>query len=146
MAAFLVKTEPSDFSFDELLRAKRARWDGVTNNAALIHLRSMRNGDSVFVYHTGDEKSVVGLARADSDPYEDPASPGKNAKGEPKFAVIDLAPVKKVQSPVPLAAIKADKRFAKFPLVTQGRLSVMPVPPPLDAALRSLAGFGTQPA
>ena len=95
----------------------------------------------MLVYHTGDEKAVVGLARAVSDPYEDPGQPGKNDRGEPKFAVVDLVPVKKAPKPVPLSAIKADKRFAMLPLVTQGRLSVMPVPAPLDDGLRSMAGL-----
>lgn len=141
MATFLVKTEPSDFSFDDLVRAKHARWDGVSNPVALRNLRSMSKGDDVLVYHTGDEKAVVGLAKAASDPYEDPSQPGKNDRGEPKFAVIDLVPLKKAPKPVALAAIKADKRFAMLPLVTQGRLSVMPIPPALDDALRSMAGL-----
>lgn len=141
MPTFLVKTEPGEYSFDDLVGEKRCVWAGVTSNAALKHLRTIRKGDEVFVYHTGDQKAVVGLARAASDPYEDPAKPGRNAKGEPRFAVIDLAPVKKVPTPAALASIKADKRFAKFRLVTEGRLSVMPVSAELDAALRSMAGL-----
>lgn len=141
MATFLVKTEPDDYSFDDLVREKHARWNGVSNPVALRNLRAARKGDTVMIYHTGAQKAVVGLAEAVSDPYEDPDQPGTNDRGEPKFAVIDLVPIKKVPRPVTLATIKADKRFAAFPLVTQGRLSVMPVPANLDAALRSLAGL-----
>lgn len=141
MATFLVKTEPGEYSFSDLTSDKRCVWEGVTNNAALLHLRSIRKGDEVLVYHTGDEKAVVGLARAVSDPYEDPARPGKNAQGRPRFAVVDLAPVTAAKTPAALERIKADRRFAGFPLVTQGRLSVMAVPAALDVVLRSMAGL-----
>lgn len=141
VATFLLKTEPSVYSFEDLEREKRAVWDGVTNNAALGHLRTARKGDEVLIYHTGEEKRIVGLARVASDPYEDPKHPGKNQRGEPKLAVIDLAPARRAKSPVTLAQIKADSRFASFALVRQGRLSVMPVPPDLDRILRSMLGL-----
>ena len=141
MAAFLFKTEPSDYSFADLARQKRCVWGGVTNAAALIHLRSVRKGDDVFIYHTGDERAVVGLARAATDAYEDLKKPGNTATGQPKFAVVDLVPVCAAKTPVALAAIKADKQFAKFGLVTQGRLSVMPVGAELDGVLRKMAGL-----
>ncbi len=141
MPTFLFKTEPSEFSFADLVRDRRCTWDGVTNNAALAHLRTAAAGDEVLIYHTGDEKAIVGLAKVVKKPYEDPARPGLNAKSEPKFAVVDLAPVKAAKTPVTLAQIKADTRFAEFPLVTQGRLSVIPVPAAIDKALRTLAGL-----
>ncbi len=141
MPTFLLKTEPGDFAFDDLVAKKRVTWDGVTNAAALIALRSMRQGDEALVYHTGEEKAIVGLARIASDPYEDPARPGRNDRGEPRFAVVDLTPIAAAPTPVPLARIKGDARFAKFPLVAQGRLSVMPVPAALDKVLRAWAGL-----
>jgi predicted RNA-binding protein with PUA-like domain len=141
MATLLLKTEPSTYSFDDLVKSKKAVWDGITNNAALAALRSAKKGDEALIYHTGDEKAIVGLARIVSEAYEDPKRPGKNAKGEPKFAVIDLAPIRSVPVSVTLAQIKADARFAKLPLVTQSRLSVVRIPPELDGVLRKLCGL-----
>lgn len=141
MACFLFKTEPTEFSFADLERDAACLWDGVTNAAALIALRSCKVGDDVLIYHTGDERAIVGLARVTKAPHEDPANPGVNARGEPKFAVVGLAPVARATTPVPLSKIKADARFKDFPLVTQGRLSVMAVPANLAKALRSWAGL-----
>lgn len=141
MPTFLLKTEPGVFSYADLVKAKSTTWDGVTNAAALIALRSMRKGDEAFIYHTGDEKAVVGLAKVTKAAYEDPKQPGLNDRGEPKFAVVDLAPLKAAKNPVTLATIKADKAFADFALVKQSRLSVMEVPAALDAKLRGLAGL-----
>ncbi|MGH7132560.1 MAG: EVE domain-containing protein [Phycisphaerales bacterium] len=141
MATFLLKTEPTDYSFADLQRDKSTLWTGVANPAALIALRSIRKGDELFIYHTGDEKAIVGLARAAGDPQEDPKQPGRTDKGEPKFACVKIEPVKPAPTPVTLAAIKADARFKEFLLVRQGRLSVMAVPPALDKALRKLAGL-----
>jgi predicted RNA-binding protein with PUA-like domain len=140
MPTFLFKTEPTDFAFADLERAGRSTWDGVTNPTALIHLRSCALNDDVLIYHTADERAIVGLARVASAPREDPAAPGLNARGEPKLAVVDLVPVARAPRPVTLAAIKADPRFKAFDLVTQPRLSVMPVPPALARVLRDLAG------
>ena len=141
MPAFLLKTEPGEYSYLDLARDKVTTWSGVKNPAALIAIRSMKKGDAAFVYHTGDEKAVVGLAKVVTSAYEDPNQPGLNGRGEPKFAVVDLAPVKAAKTRVTLAAIKADKRFAQFGLVKQSRLSAMPVPPELERALREMAGF-----
>jgi len=141
MPTFLLKTEPTTYSYADLVRDRKATWDGVANPAALATLRSIKKGDELLIYHTGDEKSVVGLAKAASDAFEDPKQPGKTSDGQPKFAVVDLAPVKAAKTPVTLAAIKADKRFADFVLVKQARLSVMPVPPALDKVIRQLAGL-----
>ena len=118
---WIVKTEPSTYSYGDLAGQKTAVWDGVKNNLALKHLRQMQPGDRVLVYHTGDEKAVVGIARAAGAPYPDPADKAG------KLYAVDVVPVKKLKSPVTLAAIKADKAFASFPLVRISRLSVMPV-------------------
>jgi predicted RNA-binding protein with PUA-like domain len=141
MATYLLKTEPSTYSYDDLVRQKKATWDGVANPAALANLRAMKKGDELLIYHTGDEKAVVGLARAIGEPFEDPKQPGKTADGKPKFAVIDLAPVKAAKTPVTLAAIKEDKRFEGFDLVRLPRLSVMLVPLAMDKAIRAMAGL-----
>jgi predicted RNA-binding protein with PUA-like domain len=96
-------------------------WSGVKNPLAQKHLRSVKRGDRIFYYHTGDEKAVVGTARAAGDAYPDP----KDKAG--KASVVDVAPVKKLPRPVTLAEIKADPAFKAFPLVRIARLSVMPV-------------------
>jgi predicted RNA-binding protein with PUA-like domain len=141
MATFLMKTEPGEYSFDDLVNDKRTVWSGVTNAAALGHIRAIRKGDEVLIYHTGGEKAIVGLARAAGSAYADPKKPGTTPRGEPKFAVVDLVPVRSVSRPVTLAQVKADPRFKEFALVRQSRLSVMPVPPAMDTAIRTLAGL-----
>jgi predicted RNA-binding protein with PUA-like domain len=118
---WLLKTEPSTYSFADLQRDGKAVWDGVSNPVALKHIRSMRKADLVFIYHTGDEKSVVGIAEVTRGPYPDPKSK------DPKFVVVDLKPVRVLPNPVSLAAIKGEKFFGDFELVRIGRLSVMPV-------------------
>jgi predicted RNA-binding protein with PUA-like domain len=118
---WLFKEEPSSYSFDELTKDKKTVWSGVKNPLAQKHLRAVKKGDRIFYYHTGDEKSVVGIAKALGDAYPDP----NDASG--KASVVDVGPVKKLARPVTLAEIKADKSFADFPLVRISRLSVMPV-------------------
>ncbi len=133
MAFWLLKTEPSGYSYSDLESGKRAVWDGVTNNTALMHIRAMRKGDRALIYHSGGEKSLVGLAEIASDPYPDP-------KGEdPKIVVIDIIPAGRLARPVPLAAIKKGKEFASFDLIRNSRLSVMPVPAPLWKKLLAMA-------
>ena len=118
---WLMKTEPSEYSYDDLVSEKKAVWTGVHNPVALKNIRSMKKGDRAFVYHTGGEKAVIGIAEIVSEPYPDPKG------GDERLAVVDLRPVEKLGSAVTLASIKADKRFADFLLVRIGRLSVMPV-------------------
>jgi predicted RNA-binding protein with PUA-like domain len=118
---WLFKEEPTHYSFDALVKDKKAVWSGVRNPLAQKHLRSVKKGDAIFYYHTGDEKSVVGIARAIGDAYPDPADKTGRA------AVVDIAPVKKLARPVALAEIKADPAFKDFALVRISRLSVMPV-------------------
>lgn len=119
---WLFKEEPSHYSFDELLKDGKSTWDGVENNLALKYLRMVRDGDDVFFYHTGDEKSVVGTMRASSNAYPDPSAESD------KLVVVDVVPVAKLRRPVTLAEMKADSRFAGFDLLRISRLSVMPVP------------------
>jgi predicted RNA-binding protein with PUA-like domain len=135
---FLFKTEPGEYSFADLQRDGRCVWSGVTNPGALIALRAIRRRDQVLIYHTGDERAVVGVAHAASDAYADPARPGTAPGGGPRFAVVDLTPVEPLAVPVPLARIKADPRFAEFDLVRRGRLSVMHVPDPIADAILQL--------
>jgi predicted RNA-binding protein with PUA-like domain len=141
MPTYLLKTEPTEYSFADLQRDKSCVWTGVANPQARAFLRLMNVGDAALIYHTGDEKAIVGLAKVTKSAYADPNEPGLNGKGEIKAPVVDLAPVKPVKQPVTLATIKADKRFADFALVTSGRLSVMPVPAALDKLLRTMAGL-----
>lgn len=135
MATLLIKTEPSEYSFDDLVREGKTVWNGVTNPGALIAMRAARKGDEALVYHTGDERRIVGLAAITSDPYPDPGA------GDEKFVAFDLAPLRPARSPVSLAKIKGDPRFGGFALVRQGRLSVMAVPPEFDGPLRKMAGL-----
>jgi len=118
---WLFKEEPTHYSYDNLVKDKRTVWSGVKNPLAQKHLRSVKKGDRIFYYHTGNEKSVVGIAKALDDAYTDP----KDKTG--KQSVVDVAPVKKLAQPVTLASIKADAAFKSFPLVRISRLSVMPV-------------------
>ncbi len=122
MNYWLLKTEPSDYTYDDLVKDKKTVWDGVANNAALINIRNARKGDLAFIYHTGDERQIVGIAKLTSDPYSDPKL------DNPKMAVFDVKPVKKLKTPVTLAQIKADKKYSEFRLIKEGRLSVVSVP------------------
>ena len=118
---WLFKEEPSHYSFDELVKDKKTVWSGVRNPLAQKHLRGVKKGDRIFYYHTGDQKSVVGMAKALGDAYADP----QDATG--KAAVVDVGPLRKLARPVTLAEIKADPAFKDFALVRISRLSVMPV-------------------
>lgn len=119
MAYWLVKTEPETFSWDNFTKDKKTTWDGVRNFQARSNMKSIKKGDIVFFYHTGDEKAIVGLAKASSDPYPEPK--------EPDWVVIDLVPDKKLKNPVTLSQIKSEKRLTDMVLVRASRLSVQPV-------------------
>ena len=121
MAFWLLKTEPSSYSWHDLVKQGKAVWDGVKNPYALNNLKAMKPGDTAFIYHTGDEKAVIGIAKILSEAYPDP-----RAK-DPKLVVVDLEPVKPLPNRVTLAAVKADKFFSDFQLVRVPRLSVMAV-------------------
>src|SRR6266566_1111538 len=131
---WLFKEEPEHYSFDAFAKDKKTIWSGVRNPLAQKHLRQIKKGDRVFYYHTGNEKSVVGIAKAVTDAYGDP----KDASG--KLGAVDIAPVKKLKRPVALAEIKADKSFHDFPLVRISRLSVMPVSDEEWARIEKMAG------
>jgi predicted RNA-binding protein with PUA-like domain len=118
---WLFKEEPGSYSFDQLVKDKKTVWSGVRNPLAQKHLHAVGKGDRIFYYHTGNEKAVVGIAKALRDAYPDPADKAG------KQAVVDIAPVEKLARAVTLAEIKADGRFRDFPLVRISRLSVMPV-------------------
>lgn len=121
MNYWLLKTEPEDYSYDDLLHEKRATWDGVRNNQALGYMRNMIKGDQVMIYHTGKEKAIVGLAEVASDAYPDPS------QDDPKMVVIDIRAKKRLPDSVTLKDVKSVKSFADFLLVRNSRLSVMPV-------------------
>ena len=123
MAFWLLKTEPTTYSWNDLLKAKRAVWDGVKNPTALRNMREMKVGDQAFIYHTGDEKAIVGIAKVVKAAYPDPKA------GDDSLVVVDLEAVKPLKAPITLATIKADKQFAAWALVRIPRLSVMPVDP-----------------
>lgn len=118
---WLFKEEPTHYNYDDLARDGKTSWTGVRNPLAQKHLRSVRTGDRILFYHTGNEKAVVGIAKALGAAYPDPGDK------DGKLYAVDVGPVKRLDSPVTLAAIKADKFFATFPLVRMARLSVMPV-------------------
>ena len=131
---WLFKEEPSHYSFDALVKDKRTVWSGVKNPLAQKHLRSVKKGDRILYYHTGDERSVVGIAKALTDAYPDPQD--KTGKAH----VVDVGPAKRLARPVTLAAIKADAAFKDFALVRISRLSVMPVSDAEWARIEKLTG------
>jgi len=121
MRTWLLKTEPSVYSFDQLLAEGRTTWDGVRNNLALVHLRAMKAGDRILIYHSGAEKAIVGLGKVAKAAYPDPKH------NDPKLAVVDVVPEKRLPKPVTLAAVKAEPSLAQLPLVRMSRLSAMPI-------------------
>src|SRR3712207_693977 len=135
MAYWLLKTEPSTYSFADIRRDGQTVWDGVRNAQALIHLRAMRSGDQALIYHSGDERAVVGTATIANNPYPDPQA------GDPKLVVVDVRPGQPVAAPVSLGTIKADELFADMPLIRQPRLSVMPITGEQWQRLMQLAGL-----
>jgi predicted RNA-binding protein with PUA-like domain len=129
---WLFKEEPANYSFDAFVKDKKTVWSGVRNPVAQKNLHAVKKGDNVFYYHTGNEKSVVGIARAAANAYPDPDDPTGKA------AVVEIVPVKKLARPVTLAEIKADPFFKAFALVRISRLSVMPV---TDAEWKRIEGM-----
>ncbi|MBI4491150.1 MAG: EVE domain-containing protein [Deltaproteobacteria bacterium] len=131
---WLFKTEPSAYSFQQLEKDKRTVWDGVKNNLALKHLSGVKAGDLILIYHTGDERAAVGIARALSGTYPDPK------KRDPKLLVVEIEPVKTLSRPVTLAEIKANAKLKNFELVRLPRLSVMPVSEEYWKTIEGMAG------
>ena len=132
MAHWVLKTEPSEYGFADLVRDRRTRWEGVSNPVALKHIRAMLEGDEALIYHTGNEKALVGRARITSAPYPDPS--------DPKLVVVDVEAGAPLARPVTLAEIKAEPAFAQLGLVRVPRLSVVPVEPAQWKRMLVMAG------
>jgi predicted RNA-binding protein with PUA-like domain len=121
MTYWLLKTEPDTYSWDDLVRDKKGVWDGVRNFQARKHLKAIAKGDIVMIYHTGEQKAIVGLASVTRAGYPEPRNPD--------WIAIDLAPQKSLANPVALSRIKQDKPLQNMTLVRAARLSVQPVSP-----------------
>jgi predicted RNA-binding protein with PUA-like domain len=121
-AYWLLKSEPGDYSYDDLERDGRAVWDGVRNAVALKNMRQVQPGDQAFFYHTGKERTIVGIARVESEPYPDPEA------GDDRIVAFDVSPLRRLVKPIGLDTIKASGQFEGWELVRVPRLSVMPVP------------------
>lgn len=140
MAYWLLKTEPTCYAWEDLVRDKSAVWDGITNALALKHLRTMKKGDLVLVYHTGGERAAVGVGEVCSEPYPDPR------QDDERHAVVDLRPKRRLPRPVTLSDVKADPAFAGWEFLRNGRLSVVPVPEAMWGRILALSQRGEQPA
>ena len=121
MAYWLVKSEPTTYSWDDLVKEKQTCWSGVRNYAARLHLRAMKKGDKVFFYHSNEGIEIVGIAKVVKEFYSDPTIE------DDRWVAVDLKPHKKLKNPVTLETIKKDRRLANMALVRIGRLSVQPV-------------------
>jgi predicted RNA-binding protein with PUA-like domain len=136
MAAWLLKTEPGDYSFDDLVRDRTTHWGGVTNTTAQMHMRSMQVGDTVVVYHSQSDKAAIGLGRVVRGPYPDPTDTAG------KRVWVDIGAGRRLDRPVTLAEMKAAPVFATSPLVRQSRLSVVPQD---DAQMAEIERLSRQP-
>ncbi|HWK06691.1 MAG TPA: EVE domain-containing protein [Puia sp.] len=121
MAHWLVKSEPSVYSWEQFEKDKETCWSGVRNYAARIHLKAMKKGDEVLYYHSNDGMEIVGIAKVSKEYYQDPTIDND------AWVAVDIKPVRRLKKPVSLAQIKGDKRLADMALVRLGRLSVQPV-------------------
>ncbi|MDP4129899.1 MAG: EVE domain-containing protein [Bacteroidota bacterium] len=121
MSRWLIKSEPDVFGWDQFVKDKHTRWDGVRNYAARIHLRAMKKGDQVFFYHSNKGMEIVGIATVDKEAYPDPTT------SDTAWVAVDVKPFKKLPHPVTLEQIKKEKKLAGMALVRLGRLSVQPV-------------------
>lgn len=135
MNYWLLKTEPEEFSIDDLAKNKREPWTGVRNFVARNHIREMKKGDLVFIYHTGDEKQIVGIGKVASRAYDDPTQFEKksdyydatSSKDNPKWQLVDILFVKKFKKVMTLAEVKQDPKLSDMVLAKAPRLSVQPV-------------------
>ncbi len=134
MAYWLVKSEPSAYSWEQLEKDKQASWTGVRNYAARIHLKAMKKGEEVLYYHSNEGLAIVGIAQVAKEYYQDPTTE------DDAWVTVDLKPLRKLKQPVGLAQIKADKRLANMALVRIGRLSVQPVTEAEWTIILELAG------
>ena len=134
MAYWLVKSEPSTYSYSQLEKDKQTTWDGIRNYAARNHLKAMKKGDEVLFYHSNEGLDIVGIAKVAKEAYQDPTTT------EEAWVAVDLKPFKKLKKPVPLADIKKEKRLANMALVRIGRLSAQPVTDEEWKVLMEMAG------
>ena len=132
MAYWLMKSEPSSYSWQDLVRDGSTEWDGVRNNAARLHLKAMRRGDEAFFYHSMDERAVIGIMRVTREAAPDP----KDAD----WVSVKVEPLQALKSPVTLKEIKAEPKLAKMELIRQSRLSVAPVRDAEGAEILRLSG------
>jgi predicted RNA-binding protein with PUA-like domain len=135
MNYWLLKTEPSVYSYSNLERDKKTVWDGVTSPWALPYIKRVKPGDLAFIYHTGDEKQVVGVAEIITESYADPN------ENTARLQVFDIKPKRRLKNTVTLAQVKADKRFKDSKLVTNPRLSVQPVSDDMWKAILQMGGI-----
>jgi predicted RNA-binding protein with PUA-like domain len=135
MAYWLIKSEPSKYSWDQFQKDKIATWDGVRNYAARNNLQAMKKGDQVLYYHSNEGVEIVGIAKVAKESYQDPTA------DDPAWVVVDVKPFKKLKQPVPLSLIKADPRLSQMALVRLGRLSVQPVTDEEWQIIMELAGM-----
>ena len=134
-ATFLIKSEPSVYSFDDLVRDKGTTWDGVRNYEARNNLRAMKKGDLCLYYHSNDGKEIVGIARVTKTAYQDPRCEGR----DDDWSAVDVEPVKKLKVPVGLAQAKAHPVLSTMALIRKSRISVTPVTNEELAAILELA-------
>src|SRR4051812_34706204 len=121
MAYWLVKSEPSAYGWDQFIKDKKATWDGIRNFAARLHLKAMKKGDEVLFYHSNEGVEIVGIATVTKEAFQDPTT------DDTKWVAVELKPLRKLKTAVPLTTIKADKRLKDMALVRISRLSVQPV-------------------
>lgn len=134
MAYWLVKSEPSAYSWDQLVKEKQTCWSGVRNYAARINLRAMKKGEEVLFYHSNEGVEIVGIAKVAKEAYQDPTT------DDERWVAVDIKPVRKLKKPVSLTQLKADGRFANMDLIRLGRLSVQTVKPDEWAMVMEMAG------
>jgi predicted RNA-binding protein with PUA-like domain len=134
MAYWLVKSEPSVYSWEQFVKDKETSWDGVRNYAARLHLRAMKKGDAVFYYHSNEGIEIVGIAKVVKEAYQDPTT------DDERWVSVGLKAAKRLKNAVSLDAIKQDKRLKEMALVRISRLSVQPVADTEWAAIMELAG------
>jgi predicted RNA-binding protein with PUA-like domain len=134
MAYWLVKSEPSAYSWEQFEKDKETQWTGVRNYAARLHLRAMKKGDEVLYYHSNEGLEIVGIAKVAKETYQDPTT------DDERWVAVDLKVYKRLKNPVSLSQIKEDRRLANMALVRLGRLSVQPVTDEEWKAVMKLAG------
>lgn len=139
MAHWLVKSEPSVYSWEKFERDNHTSWEGVRNYAARLHLRSMKVGDEVMFYHSNEGLAIMGIAKVIKEAYQDPST------SDDRWVTVDLQAFRKLRNPVSMDVIKKDKRLADMALVRISRLSVQPVTEKEWMAIQELAGESQRP-